>query len=83
MIPAPVFLLPCPLCGTPPEGPTRMSGRFSPDWLVACPACHLKLERYAKTDAPDDPARAQIVEAWNLRAGSAPAQATAQPDSLI
>lgn len=69
MIPAPVFLLPCPLCGAPAEGPIRQSGRFSPDWLIACPACRVKLERYSMTDALDDPVRAEIVEDWNRRAG--------------
>lgn len=71
MIPAAVFVLPCPLCGTPPNGPIRMRGRMGPDWRIVCPACHVKLERYAETDAPDDPVRAQIVEDWNRRAGPA------------
>lgn len=87
-----IALLPCPLCATPPKGPTRMSGPVGPDWMIVCPACGLKLERYAVTRAPDDPARAQIIEAWNLRAGeiagipdieALPAQAAAQSDSLI
>lgn len=70
MIPAPVFLLPCPLCGTPPAGPSRMRGRFGPDLQIVCPACHLKLDRFDDPGAPDDTA-AQIVEAWNRRAGPA------------
>ena len=44
-----IALLPCPCCGTPPQGPTRMSSRLGPDWLINCPACLLKLERYAET----------------------------------
>lgn len=66
-----IALLPCPLCGTPPNGPTRISGGFGPDWLIVCPACLLKLERYGKTNGPDDPVRAQMIEAWNRRAGTA------------
>lgn len=66
-----IALLPCPCCGTPPKGPTRMSSRIGADWLIVCPACLLKLERYSETDAADDPARAQIVEAWNRRASPA------------
>lgn len=82
MIPAPVFLLPCPMCGTAPNGLTRMSGGYGPDLRIGCPACLLKIERFEDSGAPDDSA-AQIVEAWNRRAGSATEQATAQPDSLI
>lgn len=66
-----IALLPCPCCGTPPQGPTRMSSRLGPDWLINCPACLLKLERYAETKGPDDPVRAEMVEAWNKRAGAA------------
>lgn len=59
------------MCGTAPNGPIRMRGRLVPDWGIVCPACHVKIERYADTDAPDDPARAQIIEAWNRRTGPA------------
>lgn len=67
MIPETVFLLPCPMCGTPPEGPTRMRGGFGPDWLIRCPTCQVKLELFAETNGLDDPVRAQMVETWNRR----------------
>lgn len=77
-----IALLPCPLCATPPKGPTHVSGPIGPDWMIVCPACNLRLERFGETRAPDDPAREQMIETWNRRAGSAPAP-VACPDSLI
>lgn len=82
MIPEAIFLLPCPMCGTPPDGPTRMRG-FGADWLIRCPDCQVKLERFAETNGPDDPVPAQMIEAWNRRVSPTPIQATAQSDSLI
>lgn len=67
MIPEAIFILPCPLCGTAPKGPTRMGSRLGPDWLIVCPSCLLKLERFDDSSPHD--AAAQIIEAWNRRTG--------------
>lgn len=59
-----------------------MSGRFGPDWLIQCPACMLKIERFAEPGDDGDPVPDQMIDAWNRRPSQIPAVADAQSDYL-